>query len=129
MRTIKELMNTNLIGVYSSESLVSAYKKMHTHEIRHLPVFDGDQKIIGILSDRDILRAIVLNENKMESKISDFMTWPILKVNERESLVVVINKIQSEKVSGLIVENDFGVPVGIITTEDLILCLQDVLQE
>ncbi len=129
MLNITELMSTKLISIFPSESITDAYVKMCDHQIRHLLVFDESQKLIGVLSDRDILRALFYSEKKMELKVSDFMSWPILKVKEQQGLVEIINKMQESKVSAIIVENDFGIVVGIITTEDLILNFLDVIQK
>jgi acetoin utilization protein AcuB len=128
MLTAKKIMNSNLASIYPDDSVQDAFKLMHSKEIRHLPVFDRDQKLVGILSDRDLFKALVFEENlKTHLKVSNFMSWPVTTVNETASIRDIVNIFQRDKISALIVMNSYRVPAGIITTDDLLLAFLDVL--
>ncbi|WP_459201957.1 CBS domain-containing protein [Methanococcus sp. CF] len=61
--TISDVMTKNVVTIGLEESAVDALKKMDLHGdgreiINQLPVIDNENKLVGILSDGDILRAI-----------------------------------------------------------------------
>jgi CBS domain-containing protein len=49
-------MSNHPISVTGDRSLRDAAKLMQKHNIRRLPVLDGAQKLVGILTRGDILR-------------------------------------------------------------------------
>ncbi|HBT96892.1 MAG TPA: acetoin utilization protein AcuB [Desulfobulbaceae bacterium] len=51
---VDEIMRTNLITVSPDTTLVAARDLLNNKKIEHLLVTDKDQKLIGIVSDRDI---------------------------------------------------------------------------
>ncbi|MBA2862259.1 CBS domain-containing protein [Methanococcus maripaludis] len=61
--TIADVMTKNVVTIGQDESAVDALKKMDLHGdgreiINQLPVVNSENKLVGILSDGDILRAI-----------------------------------------------------------------------
>ena len=55
---VDDYMTRHVITAAPYESLVSASQKMLEHGIRHLPVVDSTGRVIGIISMRDVLRAL-----------------------------------------------------------------------
>jgi acetoin utilization protein AcuB len=138
MKTLtKDLMEKNLITMQPDDSMLDAYKIMIEKNIRHLPVVKAG-KLVGILSDRDVLKAMHSNkidEVKMEfilnssHKINDFMTWPVYTVSETTSIEKVLEEILLQKVNAFMVENAKGEMKGIITTQDLMGYLMIILKK
>ena len=56
---VEEEMSRNLITARPEESLVQVANKMIHHGIRHLPVVDETNKVLGIISIRDVLRHLM----------------------------------------------------------------------
>jgi signal-transduction protein with cAMP-binding, CBS, and nucleotidyltransferase domain len=54
----EDLMTFDLVSVAPNESVLAVATRMLDEEIRHVPVIKGDV-VIGVLSERDILRALV----------------------------------------------------------------------
>lgn len=61
----RDYMTRDTICIDSSKSILEAYRLMITHSVRHLPVLE-DQKLVGILSDRDVLVNITPAEDEWE---------------------------------------------------------------
>lgn len=53
----EQIMKRDVITVTKADSIETAIHKLKTHHIRHLPVTDEKQHVIGIVTDRDIKRA------------------------------------------------------------------------
>ena len=52
------VMSKKLITIKDTYSLESAYNVMQTHSIRHLPVLNDQDEVVGIISDRDLMRGV-----------------------------------------------------------------------
>lgn len=77
----------DLIKVKSRQHLIEAMKIMNQNNISHLPVVDKENKLVGILSMRDLLRhfpGIVFND-------------PLTQVNNRMYLDIIRAKIEKNK--------------------------------
>ena len=91
---VQQNMSKDLVTVRASDSLDLAYAKMVRHEIRHLPVLNEENQLVGLLSDRDLQRALKSTVSgtdsfKFEScefdptsKVFDYMSSPIQSVEE-----------------------------------------------
>jgi CBS domain-containing protein len=55
--SIRELMSNNLISIKPDNTISDAIELMHCNNIRRLPVIDNDGKMVGIITDKDILKA------------------------------------------------------------------------
>lgn len=129
MKTARNLMHRNVISIDSGSSVLDAYMLMEEKGIRHLPVISKTGSLVGILSDRDVKKAMVVKKiNEVEQeinlspshKVSDFMSWPVMTVNENASIKKVAEIMIEQKISALVIEDGHGGPAGIVTTEDLL---------
>lgn len=129
MRKSKDIMTSNVVTINAKDTMANAYSLMHEKYIRHLPVVDDRNKIVGMLSDRDVhLTMSVKKTNILQQTISlnkellveDFMNWPVFMVSEETSLKKVAEEMLAQKVSAFIVQDSVGHLKGIITTDDLI---------
>ena len=134
------VMSKNLITIHEGGSLDMAYALMKKNQIRHLPVLNENEKVVGILSDRDLQRALkskVLGSGvtKWEScefdpgsLVGDYMSWPVKTVDVTVSLRTLTDLMLKEKVSSYLVTKETQV-VGIVTTDDLLKYLAHLLGE
>lgn len=57
MITVNEIMSENVITLKASDNINSAIELMKKEDIRHIPIVDDNHFPIGIITQRDILRA------------------------------------------------------------------------
>ena len=86
-------MHSPLICIDANATAYEALAKLREHKIRHLPVVEND-RIVGILSDRDLQRALKKRVPDLEdmdisnwfinSKFlaRDLMSWPVISVSK-----------------------------------------------
>lgn len=55
---VSELMSKNIISIKSDNKISDAIGVMHGNNIRRLLVVDSNGKILGIITDKDMLKAI-----------------------------------------------------------------------
>src|SRR5262249_26761438 len=56
--SIAQLMKTNVVALAPNETLSTGLQRMTDWSIRHLPIVDGSGALLGIVSQRDLVRAI-----------------------------------------------------------------------
>lgn len=129
IQSLDRLMTKHPITVGYEDSIQKASELMLEHRFRHLPVTDQLGDVIGILSDRDIQRAMEVRRHGIESemviaphrKVKDFMGWPPHAVPETTPLVDVVKFMVGEKISALLINSaNTGKVRGIVTTEDVL---------
>lgn len=69
------IMSTDPLVTYFDDYLLDALEKMNQASVRHLPVVDGDERCIGMLSDRDVRRAVgdlsaMVDEAEVRTRVS-----------------------------------------------------------
>lgn len=138
--TLKDSMTRKLVTIPQMSSLEAARSLMDSHEIHHLVVTDAEGDIVGLISDRDLQRALKSTLRRMgdlqvediefdpQAMVKDYMTWPVMAVDIGESLKSIVNAMLKEKVSVFVVERR-GVAVGIVTTHDMLKVLAKMLED
>jgi CBS domain-containing protein len=57
-RTVGDVMTSDFIYVGMDTRLTRVLQLMVDHRIRSMPVIDGDQRLVGIISREDVMRAL-----------------------------------------------------------------------
>lgn len=136
MTEARTLMTKRIIKVKTDMPVQLAYEEMKAHGIRHLPVVDHLGKLVGIVSDRDIQRAIHVRQvNEIEQEmtfnphdtVENYMSWPVQTVDEKTSVTDLTRMMIEMKVSAFVVSGGNQYIKGIVTSEDLLKYLLDVL--
>ena len=70
---VEEIMTRNVISVQVSEQLEECMATMIEKNIRHLPVYEGE-KLLGLISVRDVLREVVEVQKSLISQLERFIT-------------------------------------------------------
>lgn len=129
MNITEDIMSRDVVTIKHTDSIVKAYRLMQDKDIRHLPVVDENNKVVGMLSDKDVQRAMVtkvLSPNSSEIRIpsdcrvNTFMKWPVYTINEKTQVKAIVEIMIREKISSLVVEDDHGHIEGIVTTTDML---------
>lgn len=126
-RTISQIMSPLTHSIGEAQPMAEAARRMHTHEIRHLPVLRGGQ-LLGIVSDRDLAMVESLPEVDPERvSVGEAMTSEPYTVPPTAPLGSVLREMAEHKY-GTAVVVDGGQPVGIVTTTDALRLCVDLLE-
>ena len=126
---VNELMTRSLYTVNENDTLVHARELMLAHRIRHLPVVDGDNRFIGLLTQRDLLAASVaphedvdrdmLDTLESSRTVSEVMNREVIAVDEQTELAMAAELLLDHKFGCLPVLHD-GYLTGIVTEADFV---------
>jgi CBS-domain-containing membrane protein len=64
-----ELMTSPAIVTTPDSAIVLAVRLMDRHGVKRLPVVDGDGRLVGIISRRDLLKAFVRDDVEIRSRV------------------------------------------------------------
>ena len=71
--TVRELMGKSTVSADPRQTLVDAAAQMRAHRTSVLAVLDG-QAIVGVITERDFMRAIADGRDPASTHVSDYMT-------------------------------------------------------
>lgn len=120
---VQKVMTQKLVTVKAGTSLYEAYRIMKDQRIRHLPVVDVMDDIVGILSHRDFSAV----QDSKTLAVEMFMTSPVEFVDRKMSLRSAILYMLEKKISCLLIADENEDAVGIVTTDDLLWHLAHLL--
>ncbi len=77
---IQQLIQTNVAFIHHDATMDDAVKKMVAHQISSLLVYDHEDRVVGILTERDVVRkfTLLILQDKMSRTVSTVMTRPLV---------------------------------------------------
>ncbi|MFH1368797.1 MAG: CBS domain-containing protein [Elusimicrobiota bacterium] len=123
MLKAKDIMTKNVVTISPDATLVDVAELLAEKRITGLPVVNADEKVIGIITEKDILNfAYTYASNLQNTKVKEAMT---------EKVVSFTSDTDVDKISLCFSKNEFrrvpiideGKLVGIITRRDMLLSL------
>ena len=143
--SVAEFMSKKVIAVYEDENIKDLFKLMDKHDILGVPVIDADEKVIGIVTEGDLIehfttlkppRSINLlgsllylddikkfNENLKDhcaETVKDIMKTEVITIESSSVLLDVINLMSEKQINRLPVIDGKGKLIGIITRSDVV---------
>jgi len=78
--TNQHLIQTNVAFIHHDATMDDAVKKMVTLQISSLLVYDHEDRVVGILTERDVVRKFtpLILQDKMSRTVSTVMTRPLV---------------------------------------------------
>lgn len=124
---IQKYMTTVPICINRTDTVASAHKVMREHDIRHLPVVDGD-KLVGIVTQRDLHLIETLKDVDAEKvNVEDAMTTNPYTVHPDAELDEVVAEMAEQKYGSALVVQNHKV-VGVFTTVDAMRAFSELLK-
>jgi acetoin utilization protein AcuB len=131
-------MTRKVVTIGPEATVFEAHELMAQHKVRHLPVVVEGDKLVGIISDRDIRSALpfryfrdgILPEEKAQFqglRVKDVMTRKLITISPAYTIPDALLLIQNSKVGALPVVDDAGRLKGILSVRDLLRAFVNVL--
>ncbi len=133
---VSRSMTRKVITVDQEATIFDAQELLAENKIRHLPIIDKDQRLIGIITDRDIRSALPYKsllghssqkEKVSELKVKDIMTKDPISISPAYTIQDALLLIQNSNVGALPVVDDNHKLKGIISVRDLLRAFINVL--
>jgi CBS domain-containing protein len=107
-KKVSEAMTPGVQSVTLTQSLADAAEIMKQDDVGSLPVVDGDRRLVGILTDRDIvLRAVAERVDPQSVKVGDVASRDLVTVEPEQDLDEALFLMAQHRVRRLpVVEQD-----------------------
>jgi CBS domain-containing protein len=144
----RDVMVRNVVTVHPETDIADAIKLLVEHDISALPVVDEHEKLVGIISEADLMRRVEIGTDKRRShwiesvmgaatlagefakshgkKVSEIMTAGVISVAEDASLAEIASLFERNRIKRVPVTRD-GAVVGIVSRSNLIQALASVI--
>lgn len=126
---VRDRMSTTPITIMPDTPFMGAVRLMNKYRFRRLPVVDEEGRLIGIVSERDLLFALPAPTTSPSSleldylisklKIRDLMTQPVVTIRADEPIEEAARLILENKIGGLPVVDEEQYVIGVITETDI----------
>jgi CBS domain-containing protein len=129
-RPVSEVMRREVVTVSASEKLDLTQDIMNLGRVRHLPVLDERQRVVGILSHRDLLAAAMTKVLDFDAsarrtflrsiEIGEVMAKDVVTVSPDAPLGEVARLFVERKIGCVPVVSASGLLLGLVTESDLL---------
>jgi CBS domain-containing protein len=120
MGQIKELMTVKPRTVKQGDSIVDAAKLMKGEDTGIAPIVDGDQRLVGVVTDRDIaIRVVAEGRDPQTTKVEEIASQNLVTIDPQQTLDEALRLMAQHQVRRLPVVEEDGKLVGIVAQADV----------
>jgi len=123
-RRCREIMTRNVRTAHRATTLQEVSVLMRDGDMGAMPVVE-DGKLVGIVTDRDIVVRAIAEGKDASTAIGDVMTAEVFSVSENDFAFEAIRLMGDKQVRRVPIVNDAGELVGIIAMADVALETED----
>jgi len=135
---VRDVMTSQVISISKYESVVHVANILADKNISGLPVVDKENKVIGIITQADILSMVgvgrdhtfkdllkymlgePLHERRVGDHVGDIMTAPALTIRPEASVADAVRIMDEKRIRRLTVVNSANELIGIVTRADIL---------
>ena len=118
---VRDIMTQTPVSCGPETNVGAAVEMLWIHDCGMLPVVGSDQKLIGIVTDRDICIAMgTRNRLPGDLTVGEVATRNVFTCKPDDEIHEALDTMASKQVRRLPVVNNEGVPQGILSVDDII---------
>ena len=119
-KTAKDLMTPNPVCCTSETTLDQVAKLMLENDCGQIPVRDATDRLIGVVTDRDIVcRVVAQGKNPVTCAADTCMSQPVVTVQDDATFDEVLSTMEEHQIRRVPVVDERGRCVGIIAQADV----------
>ena len=119
-----QIMRQQVITVSADDDVAQAWRILRDHGIHQAPVLDSGMRLIGVVSERNLLTAINIDGDQivesMNRQVGQVMTTPIVAAAPVTDIRRIASVMINQDIDGVPITNDQGLLVGFITRGDIL---------
>jgi CBS domain-containing protein len=120
MLKAKDIMTTDVISVRRQTPIYEVGELLTSNQITGMPVVEDDMTLVGIVTEKDLLRLFYADEEEKNKTVESFMTQPAAHYEEDDSLKTIIDFMLINYFRRIPVTSKEGKVVGIISRPDVL---------
>ncbi|MCX5781341.1 MAG: CBS domain-containing protein [Elusimicrobia bacterium] len=124
MLKARDIMTKNVITISPDKTLDEAIKILVDNKISGMPVCDDKKKVLGMISEKDVLN-FIFSGNTKTTTVGEAMSKEIISFNS-DTDIDKLSLVMSEKKIRRVPIIDDGVLVGIVSRRSIIKIVLDM---
>jgi predicted transcriptional regulator len=125
MSIVEDYMNAKMITRHSKVSVLEISRAMIDWNISSVAITDEDKRVVGVLTERDMIRGIANGILPEKITAGSLMSAHILSIRNDQPIEEAARIMIKKKIRHLLVEDAYHEVIGIITTTDLARYLKE----
>jgi CBS domain-containing protein len=143
---VEDVMTRDVLSITKYESIMRVANILSDKNISGLPVLDNDKKVIGIITQADILSMVgvgrehtfkdllkyllgePLHERRVGDHVGDIMTSPAITIKPDRNIAEAVRIMDEKRIRRLTVVDAKNMLLGIITRADILKAVIKKLQ-
>lgn len=123
---VADLMTVDPIIVRVDESIEDAEELLRSHRITGLPVVDLDARLVGVISQTDLLYLAVptvqalIHHRASGIRVGEVMSVPPVTIDSTATLQQAARLMNRDRLHRLVVVDATGRPIGVISAMDFV---------
>ncbi len=135
---VGDVMTRKVISISKYETIMNVADILTEKNISGLPVVDKENKVIGIITQADILSMVgvrrehtfkdllkymlgePLPQHKLGDHVGDIMTSPALTIGPDTNIAEAVKMMDEKRIRRLTVVDESGILIGILTRADVL---------
>lgn len=118
--TVADVMTREVVMVSPSQTLTEVVSLMSSNSFSDYLVVEPPRRLVGVISNRDVLRALAREKNWNTSQAHELMSCDMKPVTPNTEISFAMAMMLSEGSNSLPVVDDQGNVCGILTPTDLL---------
>lgn len=119
-----QIMQTGVVRLNAGDSVAQAWRALRDNSIRQAPVMDDDARLVGIVSERDLLTALNINGGhiveSLDRVVRDVMTTPVVAAAPVTDIRRIASVMIDKGVDGVPITNETGRLLGFVSRGDIL---------
>ena len=119
MLPLKSIMTIGVITVKADTPIYEALYLLAKNKISGIPVVDDEEQVVGVLSEKDVLRILFDKKLDVNSTVDDYMSRDTICFTEEDSAIDVCKFFIRSNIRRVPIVKDNKL-VGIVSRADII---------
>lgn len=116
----EQIMVSPVITLRSETSVADAQTLFRQHQFRHIPILSAESRLIGIISDRDLLQHI---DNPFQTNIQRLVNGRVLVAKPDTEIREIAAVLFEQRIGAMPIIDDDENLIGILTRSDILRIL------
>ena len=121
---VSEIMTSPVFNITKDVSIQEAWHQFIEKNVHHMPVLSDSGEMIGILSDRDILKKLIISDGKIsgaeDKMVGDIMSTEVIAAYPTTDIRRIAEGMLENHIGSMPIVDEAGSIIGIITRSDIL---------
>jgi len=119
-----QIMQRQVITVTAGDDVAHAWRVLVDHQIHQAPVLDAGQRLVGIVSERNLLTTLNVDNGQvrdvLNKRVGDVMTTPVVAASPLTDIRRIARAMLEHNVDGVPIVSDGGALLGFVSRSDIL---------